>query len=174
MKNDFKKISRIAAEALNIVDAGDLERAEKLYRDVIIQAEHCDHYQLSDFYHQLAAVLTRAGRLEEALQYHEVGLSVSLKQNNSDNSSIGVGLSRYFLGQQLLRMKRHEEALNITEPSIEKSKIGNRLLPMIKAIALWNLNRKEEARIIAGQVIDNAPTEGKKQEFSQRFNKEFK
>ena len=102
-----------------------------------------------------------------------MGLSISLKQNNSKNSSIGVSLSRYFLAEHLLSMGRYEQALKITEPSINKSKIGNRLLPMIKAIALWKLDQKDEARLIADQVIDSAPNDTKKREFNERFNEEF-
>ena len=173
MKYDFKYISGQAAEALRIADDGDLEQAEKLYRDVIIQAKHCEHYQLADFYHQLASVVSQSGRPEEALQNHEIGLSISLKQNNSDNSSIGVSLSRYFLAEHFLNIGRYEQALKITEPSINKSKIGNRLLPMVKAIALWKLNQKDEARLIADQVIDSAPNDTKKREFNERFNEEF-
>jgi hypothetical protein len=71
-------------------------------------------------------------------------------------------------------MKRYKEALNVTEPSLEKSKIGNQLLPMIKAISLWNLDRKDEARVVAERVITSAPSEEKKHAFSRRFNEEFK
>jgi tetratricopeptide (TPR) repeat protein len=173
MNYDFKKISLIAVQALDIAGEGNLAQAEKLYREVILHAEQCDHYQLPDFYHQLASVLSQMDRLEEALHFYEMGLAISLKQANNDNSDIGVGVSRYFLGEQLLKMKRYKDAVNMTAPSLNKSEIGSRLLPMIKAIALWNLGRKDEAKVIANEVIDSAPSEEKKQGFSQRFNKEF-
>ena len=173
MNYDFKKISLIAVKALKIAGEGDLVQAEKLYREVILQAEQCDHYQLPDFYHQLASVLSQMDRPEEALHFYEMGLAISLKQANNDNCDIGVGVSRYFFGEQLLKMKRYKDALNMVAPSLNKSEIGNRLLPMIKAISLWNLGRKDDARVIANEVIDSAPSDEKKHGFSQRFKEEF-
>jgi hypothetical protein len=71
-------------------------------------------------------------------------------------------------------MQRYVEAIDIVAPSIDKSKIGNRLLPMIKAIALWNMDQRNEARAISNKVIQNAPDELKRSELSKRFNDEFK
>ena len=93
----FKKISLIAVEALKIAGEGDLAQAEKLYREVILHAEQCDHFQLPDFYHQLVSVLSQMDKPLEALHFYEIGFAISMKQANKDNSDIGVGVSQYFL-----------------------------------------------------------------------------
>lgn len=172
MEYDWKRMSGTAAEALEFVQKGDFEKAEAIYREVITQAEECDHYQLSDFYHQLASVLARTSRMKEALNYHEQALSTSLRQTKNDNESSSVGISRYFLGEHLLKMNQHEKALSVVEPSIGKSDIGNCLLRVIEASALWRLNRKDDARDSAKLAIECAPNDEKKEMLERRFQDE--
>ena len=162
-----------AAEALALAQNGDLEKAEAIYREVITQAEECDYYQLSDFYHQLASVLARTSQMKEALYYHEQALSTSLRQNNNDNESSSVGISRYFLGEHLLKMNQYQKALSVVEPSIGKSNIGNWLLRVIEASALWRLNRKDDARSSAKLAIESTPNEDRKKVLKHRFQEDI-
>jgi tetratricopeptide (TPR) repeat protein len=160
--------SELATKALELWEAGMLSESEAKYREAVALAEETESYQLPDYYSQLAQVLSRAGRIEEATEYHQRAISEALRQG-SDNDSSLTGILRYFFAEHLMAIDMPHQTIEILGPSLKGSAHSKNLLRMVEAEALWKLGRKAEAMAAAEDALRLSSTEDQKERIRQRL-----
>lgn len=168
MDNECGEASALAVKALELWEAGMLSESEAKYREAVALAEESESYQLPDYCSQLAQVLSRAGRIEEATEYHQRAISEALRQGADDNSSL-TSILRYFFAEHLMATDRPNQALEILAPSLKASAHSKNLLRMVEAEALWKLGRKPEARAAAKDALRLSSREEQKERIRQRL-----
>ncbi len=168
MDSKFVEASELAVKALELWEAGMLSESEAKYGEAVALAEKTESHQLPDYYSQLAQVLSRAGRIEEATEYHQRAISEALRQGADDNSSL-TSILRYFFAEHLIAIDRPNQVLEILAPSLKGSAHSKNLLRMVEAEALWKLGRKAEARAAADDALRLSSIEDQKERIRQRL-----
>lgn len=153
MSDSYKEIYRIQRKALDLAKQGKLSEAKSLYHNILKSGISSNHHSVPEIYGQLAMVLTKQKRMEEALEYHKKALDKTLKQDSNDNSTSRVMVYRYFLANHLLKLERFIEANEVISPSVGRNDKNDRLLLLIKSMALWKQGHKDEARNIAQKAL---------------------
>jgi hypothetical protein len=74
MDSKCSEASELAVKALKLWEAGMLSESEVKYREAVALAEETESYQLPDYCSQLAQVLSCAGHIEEATEYHQCAI----------------------------------------------------------------------------------------------------
>jgi tetratricopeptide (TPR) repeat protein len=145
---------RLAAEGLELWQAGDLDRAAAAY-DAALAI--CDerHFRTPDIHGQYGALLTRMHRLEEAGRQYERALQLELR-NDPDESSAPVLVARYFLGEHYLVVGEPDSARRVVAPSLEAAQ--KPLAWIVEAEALHLSGAMAEARAAAERAIALAQT----------------
>jgi tetratricopeptide (TPR) repeat protein len=131
---------------------GRLQEAADTLREVIRNTE----LELSEYRGALGGVLSALGQDDEALGEYQEALRLTLAEYRDDAAS-PVAVSRYFLGEQLLKMHRAEEALATVNPSLATAVTRPEpLLRLIEAEALWRLGQREGAIKSAKRAIETS------------------
>jgi tetratricopeptide (TPR) repeat protein len=160
---DQTKASKLAREAFDLWQAGQLAQSQLLYEEAISLADP-QHWGLSGYHGEFACVLNELGAHEQATAQLEKSLAADLAQANEEGSSALI-IARYFLAEQLLRNDAPERALETLLPSILHAP-NDWLTRFIEAQVLFALNRNREAIEAAKLAVSNAPTTQKAQELS--------
>ena len=160
-KEKLLEAAGLAKQALDCAMSNEFSESERLYSRAIEIGETVDHYCLADFYHQMAEVKRKQNEMSVSLNYHEDGLRVSLKQNDNKDDCISVALSRYFLAEHLYEMSEFERSIEVATPSLNKSKIGKRLIKVVLAKSLWKLGDKTKAKQYALDAVETTIDEKK-------------
>ena len=117
------------AEAIAAHQAGDLARAERLYRKLI--AAKCDLFHAN---HYLGVLRLQCGHPEEAKQFIGRALKIDPKDDNA----------HYHYGMALSALKHHEDALSSFEQAIALNS-KNASAHNNRGVTLLALKRHKEA-----------------------------
>jgi len=134
---------------------GLLSEAANTLREVIRNASPGDKL-LSEYRGSLGGVLSALGQDDAALhEYHEA-LRIALDEYR-DDAAIAVAVSRYFVGEHLLKMDRPAEALSIVDASLSTHRARPEpLLRVVEAECLWRLGQRKAAIRSAQRAIETA------------------
>ncbi|CZF79394.1 hypothetical protein GCE9029_01435 [Grimontia celer] len=142
---------------------GKFEKAEQTYRTIISALETNQQACPPDVYQQLACALSEQNKNEEALTFHQLAFQ-KMQEASSNEPTLRVG--RFFLTEQLNKMKRYEETLTYLE-GISKEP----LLLCIEAMARRELGQTEAANVIAKEALALCESEQQIQGISARLHK---
>jgi len=168
---DQPRASHLAKQAFDFWQSGQLEQAVSLYEEALSLADP-KHYGRPDYHGEFAGVLTALGRFPEAQEQLEAALTVQRDLDGNDLSS-GVVIARYFLADHFLRQKQPQEAIDTVTPSLQDDVTTEWLLRLVKALALSDLGRVEEAKSEANIALLKAPSEEKRSELMQWFTEKL-
>jgi tetratricopeptide (TPR) repeat protein len=160
---DQPKASRLAREAFDLWQAGELEGAVEKYREAFEWVDP-DHFALADYHGEFAAVLASLGRDQEALEQYRRALTVSARL---DPDGPGVAIDRYFLSELLLKMNDPDQALEAIGP-VRHGKL-QWLAHVVESDALWRMGRLEESKAAALLALDVADSEQKRTNVRERL-----
>jgi tetratricopeptide (TPR) repeat protein len=164
---DQPKASKLAREGYDLWQSGQLNEAVLKYREAFDYADP-DHFGLSHYHGELAAILTLLNQPTEALEEYKISLELELLLANAEEV-LAVTVSRYFLGQHLLNMGNPLGALSILEPSF--SQPGNMEWHMreLQAECYWCLSRNEGAEESAKLALALVPVGEKRELLEERL-----
>jgi tetratricopeptide (TPR) repeat protein len=149
---DQPEALRLAAEALDLWQSGELAKAESTYR-LALSAADPRHYRTPDIHGQYAGLLSHMHRPSEAGQHLETALKLEL-QNDSNEASPTVLAARYFLGEHYLAMGEAESARRVVAPSLAAA--DRPLGWLVEAEALYLSGAVAEARAAADRAVSLA------------------
>jgi tetratricopeptide (TPR) repeat protein len=158
--------SDLARQAFEHVDSGKLPEAVSLYRRALDAAD----LELDDMemiHREFATVLSMVGDLTGALEQRRLALDAALNEPGGADS-LAVIISRYFLGELLLKMEQPDEALAAIQPSLHPSKLES-LLRMIEALAHEKIGQVSEARIAAKRAMECSNSESQREKLRERL-----
>ena len=162
---DRKMASRLAKEGFDLWQAGRLEEAVERYREALVYADP-DVYATPEYHGELAHVLAALGRDEATAQY-ETYLDLLTKRPDPPND-LELDVARYFVAVHLLKMRLPSEALTTIEPSLQRPHHpDDQLAPYLRAVrarALWQLGRFDEAQQTAREAMSVASSETARQD----------
>lgn len=115
-----------------------------------------DEVAHSIHYGEYAAVLVKLEQPDQALAQRRRALEAAEREAAGDADPIGVALARYFLGEQLLSMRKPEETLAAIAGSVGTSTAFGGPLLTLQAEALAATGRIAEAKEAAAQAIARA------------------
>jgi len=164
---DQPQASHLVKKAFDCWQAGRLAEAVPLYQKALALADP-KHYRLPDWHGEFAGVLSDLGRFSEAEEHYKAALAVELAHAEDDFSS-AVVIARYFLAQHYLDRNEPELALLTIEAWFKDGMPSEWLLRLVRACALHDLSRIEEARLEAERALAAAPSETKREELSRLF-----
>ncbi|WP_288379919.1 hypothetical protein [uncultured Massilia sp.] len=167
---DQANASRLANEAFDLWQAGNLEQARVLYDEAISLADP-EHFGLPMYHGQYASLLNYLGQREQATEQMEKALAAEIAQGYEEGSSPTI-VARYFLADQLLRLGHLERALDTLAPSIRHAP-ESWLTRYQEAQVLFAMDRKADARTAAALAVKHAPTADKAEELRERLKEVF-
>src|SRR5262245_21080687 len=163
---DRKMASRLAKQGSDLWQEGRLKEAVERYLQALTVVDP-DHVSTPEYHAQLAHVLAASGRPDEARGHYETYLDLLIKRPDPpDDRELDV--ARYFLAVHLLKMRLPSEALATIEPSLQRPHHrDDQLGPyrrMVRARALWQLGRLDDARQTAREALVVASSEETRQD----------
>jgi tetratricopeptide (TPR) repeat protein len=102
---------------------------------------------------EYASILQQLNQPERALAEHRRAVDAAERQAAADPDSIEVALTRYFLGEQLLRMGKPQEVLEAVAPCIETATSFAGPILVLQAESLAATGRLVEAGQAAAQAV---------------------
>jgi tetratricopeptide (TPR) repeat protein len=157
---------RLGRNAFELYQSGELEAAADKYAEAIASMSP-DHYWSPQLHHEYAGVLSRLGRPDEALVQYQAYLEQELTQNPDESGAAAV-VARYFLGEHLLSMGHHQEALDIIRPAAEAAP-NHPIARVVEAAALAALGRSDEARSAAAAAVEHARSDSQRRRIRERL-----
>jgi tetratricopeptide (TPR) repeat protein len=164
--SDRRHASRLAKAGFDLWQEGRLEEAVERYRQALAVADP-DHFATPEYHSQLAHVLAALGQSDEARAQYERYLDLLIKQQERPNDA-ELDVARYFLAVHLLKMRLPAEALATIDPSLQRPHHPDDLLGpwrrAVRARALWQLGRLDEARQTAREAMSVASSDETRQD----------
>jgi tetratricopeptide (TPR) repeat protein len=161
---DYKLANSLAAEALKLWGAGQLEAAAERYASAVAITEGGET-PAAYFHSALAGVLQQLGRHREALVQYEKALAAELATGGAETDS-SVKLARYFLADHLTQRGDPSKALEVLAPALSAWP-DDWLVRTAQALALSALGHGAEARVAAEHAVANASSESKRAELTE-------
>ena len=165
VRMDQAEALRLAADALDLSQAGRLPEAEARYREALGLADP-RHYQTPDIHGQYAGLLTRMQRQYEAGRHLETALQLEL-QNDRDEASPAVVAARYVLGEHYLAMGEADSARRAVAPSLMAAQ--KPLAWLVEAEALYLAGAIPEARVAAERAVSLAANAEQRERIRSRL-----
>lgn len=168
--SDRQQASRLAKAGFDLWQEGRLEEAVERYREALTVADP-GYFATPEYHGELAHVLAALGRDEESRMRYETYLDLLINRREPPNN-LELDVARYFVGQHLLKMGLSSEALTTIQPSLERPhQPEDRLVPLrtIRAQALWQLGRLDEARQAAQEAVAVASSEEMRQSICEEL-----
>jgi tetratricopeptide (TPR) repeat protein len=162
---DQSRALRLAAEALDLCEAGRLQEAEALYREALSAADPRD-YRTPDIHGRYAGLLGRMQRPSDAGRHLEIALQLELR-NDPDESSPGVLAARYVLGEHYLAMGEPDSARRVVAPSLVAAQKA--LAWLVEAEALYQAGAVPEARTAAERAVALAGSDEQRERMRSRL-----
>lgn len=159
MNFDEGRAAALAKEGLQLWRTGKLEDALLKYVAALDAADP-GHERLPDYHAEFAGVLATLGRDAEAHEQYQIALTHALRQEPTGTGP-AVAVSRYLLGEQLLKMKQPLRALHVIAQGVARAGEQAWLLRVVEARALWELGRRIESKRSAELAVLHAPSEKK-------------
>ena len=163
---DRTMASRLAKTGFDLWQEGRLEEAVERYREALSLADPV-YFATPEYHGELAHVLAALGRDDEARGQYEKYLDLLIKRPDPAND-LELDVARYFLAVHFLKMRLPSEALTTIEPSLQRPHHpDDQLGPYRRAVrarALWQLGRLDEARQAAQEAMFVASSEKKRQD----------
>lgn len=157
---DYALADSLAADALNLWEAGQLEAAVDRYSRAIAVVPG-----YPDWHSQYACVLQALGRHEEATREYETALALVLAQAESE-ADPRVKVARYFLADHLTRWGAAAKALEVLAPAVSAIP-DDWLIGAAQARALHAVGHLREARLTAERAMANAGSEAKRADLAE-------
>jgi tetratricopeptide (TPR) repeat protein len=130
------------------------------------------YYATPEYHGELAHVLAALGRDDESKAEYETYLESLIHRPNAA-SDLEIDVARYFVAQHLLKMRLPSEALATTEPSLQRPHRPDdsfgAWLRAVRAQALWQLGRLDEARQAAREAVSVESSEKKHQNIREEL-----
>jgi tetratricopeptide (TPR) repeat protein len=163
---DQQTASRLAKRGFDLWQEGRLEEAVDFYRQALACADP-GFYSTPEYHGELAHVLAALSRDDESRAEYEKYLE-SLIHRPDAASDLEIDVARYFVAQHLLKMHLPSEALTTIEPSLQRPHHPDDHLGSyrraVRARALWQLGRLDEARQAAREAMSVASSETNRQD----------
>jgi anti-sigma regulatory factor (Ser/Thr protein kinase) len=156
----------LAAEALELRQAGDLSEADGRYRAALAEADPRD-FRTPDIHAGYASLLTRLNRSEEAGRQYERALQLELK-NDSDEAAPAVVAARYLLGEHYLRLGEPDSARRVIAPSLAAAQ--KPLAWIVEAEALFLAGNPDEARLAGDRALGLSATDEQRERIRERLS----
>lgn len=163
-----KTVQELVPMGMRLWDEGLLTAAAETFREALTVADP-ESLHTNKIRGMLAGVLSELDQDDDSLaQYIEV-----LKQTLDFEVLRGpaaVAMAHYFVAEQLLKMRREEEALTFLDQALVKSREKEGLLRTVQADCLWCLNRTDQALESADLALAAAMNEEERVRISDRLS----
>jgi tetratricopeptide (TPR) repeat protein len=162
---DQPEALRLAAQALDLSQAGRLPEADTRYREALAVADP-HHHRTPDIHGQYADVLRRMQRPSEAGRHLETALQLEI-QNEHHEASPAVVAARYVLGEHYLAMGELDSARRVVAPSLVAAQ--KPLAWLVEAEALYLAGAVPEARVAAKRAVSLAGSDEQRERMRMRL-----
>jgi tetratricopeptide (TPR) repeat protein len=147
---------RLLAEGFDLAfEKGELEAGAARYAAALSSLAPGE-LAYSDHHGEHAAILQKLNQSERALAEYRRAVEAAEREAEGDLDPIGVALARYFLGEQLLRMGKPQEALDAVAASIRTRTSFAGPLLMLQAESFAAAGRTADAKETATQAVARA------------------
>jgi tetratricopeptide (TPR) repeat protein len=162
---DQPEALRLAAEALELAQAGRLPEADARYQKALAVSDP-RHFRTPDIHGRYADLLRRMQRPSDAGQHLETALKLEL-QNERDEAAAAVLVARYVLGEHYLAMGEPDSARRVVAPSLAAAEMP--LAWLVEAEALALAGALPEARLAAERAVALAASAEQRERMRSRL-----
>jgi tetratricopeptide (TPR) repeat protein len=140
-------------QGLDLRSNGQIAEACTLFKQAIAIADPED-LRLSEYHQTLGQVFDQLGDYDAGERELRKALDIELQRESDDSPSVAI--ARYFLGEHLLGVGRHADAVEVTAPSIVAGAKARAILHFVRARAFHALSDFVVAKSEARQALEVA------------------